>query len=167
MTASPDHQVVDRRRLELTEAGVPEAPVEHGLAGLSDAAAARLLGEVRAAVARATAASLDALAESLPSPLLSVSVRAWPPDFPDDIALLRRPPHQYRADSVMYCQALADCAQERGWDVHLYNLQDVEAQAVSRLGSRAEAVLHGPKAALGPPWTKDHRAALAATVLAG
>ena len=43
-------------------------------------------------------------------------------DFPDDIAVLRRPPHE---------------------------------------------ILHGPRAGLGPPWTKDHRAALAATVVAG
>jgi hypothetical protein len=27
-------------------------------------------------------------------------------------------------------------------------------------------VLHGPRARLGPPWTKDHRTALAATVVA-
>jgi hypothetical protein len=26
-------------------------------------------------------------------------------------------------------------------------------------------VLYGPRAALGPPWSKDHRIALAATVL--
>jgi hypothetical protein len=26
-------------------------------------------------------------------------------------------------------------------------------------------VLHGPRATLGPPWSKDHRMALAATIL--
>ena len=34
------------------------------------------------------------------------------------------------------------------------------------LGERAREVLHGPRAILGPPWAKDHRAALAATVVA-
>ena len=32
---------------------------------------------------------------------------------------------------------------------------------------RADEVLHGPRTTLGPPWAKDHRMALAATVVAG
>jgi len=167
VTASADHTVVDRRRIELVEPGVIEAPVEHGMAGLSDAAAARLLTEVREAVARATSSSLDTLAASLAGPIRSVSLRAWPPEFPEEISVLRRAPHQARADSVMYCQVLADCAQERGWEVHLYEAKEVEAQAARLLGGRSDSVLHGPRALLGPPWTKDHRMALAATVLAG
>jgi hypothetical protein len=35
------------------------------------------------------------------------------------------------------------------------------------LGARADEVLQGPRARLGAPWTKDHRVALAATVVAG
>jgi hypothetical protein len=42
----------------------------------------------------------------------------------------------------------------------------VEAEAARLLGERADAVLHGPRRVLGPPWSKDHRIALAATVLA-
>ena len=41
------------------------------------------------------------------------------------------------------------------------------AQWAALLGERAQEVLQGPRAALGPPWTKDHRVALAATVVAG
>ncbi|MEZ5372911.1 MAG: hypothetical protein R2704_09260 [Microthrixaceae bacterium] len=40
------------------------------------------------------------------------------------------------------------------------------AAATERLGDRAEAVLFGPRSILGPPWAKDHRIALAATVMA-
>jgi hypothetical protein len=32
---------------------------------------------------------------------------------------------------------------------------------------RGDGVLHGLRATLGPPWSKDHRMALAATILAG
>src|SRR4051812_30595214 len=46
-----------------------------------------------------------------------MSVRAWPADFPEDIAVQRRVPYESRADSIMYCQVLADVAQARGWDV--------------------------------------------------
>jgi len=62
---------------------------------------------------------------------------------------------------------LAELAAARGWAVHLYEARDVESRAARLLGARAAEVLHGPRAALGPPWTKDHRIALAATVLAG
>ena len=67
----------------------------------------------------------------------------------------------------MYRQVLAELAEARGWDVHLYDAKDVLGQAATVLGDRADDVIDGPKARLGPPWTKDHRTALAATVLAG
>jgi hypothetical protein len=114
VTASADHAVVDRRRIELIERGLPAAPIEHEAGPLGNAAAATMVAEVRASVRRAAAASLDQLAASLPGPVVSVSLRAWPPDFPDDIAVLRRPPYDSRADSVMYCQVLAECADARG-----------------------------------------------------
>jgi hypothetical protein len=50
--------------------------------------------------------------------------------------------------------------------VHLFDAKAVEAQAARILGERAHEVLHGPRAALGPPWTRDHRIALASTIVA-
>ncbi len=167
VTASADHVVADRRRIELIEPGMPAAPVEHGTATLDDDAAAHMVTGVRAAALRAASASLDQLTASLPGPVVSMSLRAWPLDFPDDIAVQRRPPYQSRADSVMYCQVLSECAHDRGWQVHLFDAKAVEAQAARILGDRAGDVLGGPRATLGPPWTKDHRIAFAATVVAG
>ncbi|HEU5469957.1 MAG TPA: hypothetical protein VFV67_04840 [Actinophytocola sp.] len=167
VTASGDHQVVDRRRIELIEPGMPTAPIEHDGKALDDAAAAALVARVRASAVRAASASLDQLATALPEPIVSMSLRSWPLDFPDDIAVQRRPPHDSRADSVMYRQVLAELANARGWAVHLYDARDVEGQAIRVLGARADEVLHGPRATLGPPWTKDHRMALAATIIAG
>jgi hypothetical protein len=43
----------------------------------------------------------------------------------------------------------------------------VVGQAVGMLAERADEVLQGPRATMGPPWTKDHRIALAATIVAG
>ena len=167
VTASAGHEVVDRRRIELIEPGMPTAPIEHEAKPLNDDATARMVAEVRAAALRATSASLDQLAASLPEPIVSMSLRAWPLDFPDDIVVQRRPPYESRADSVMYCQVLSECAHVRGWKVHLFDAKDVEAQAARILGERAGDVLHGPRATLGPPWTKDHRIALASTIVAG
>jgi hypothetical protein len=167
VTASADHRVVDRRRIELIEPGVPAAPIHHEGKPLDDDAVAALVARVRASALRATSASLDELAAALPEPIISMSLRAWPPDFPDDIAVQRRVPYEARADSVMYREVLAELARARGWDVHLFDAKDVEGRAASRLTARADEVLNGPRATLGPPWAKDHRIALAATIVAG
>ena len=166
VTASADHEVVDRRRIELIEPGMPNAPIHHEGKPLDDAATAVLVAQVRASAVRATSEALDELAGALPAPILSMSLRAWSLDFPQDIAVQRRVPYEARADSVMYRQVLAEQARARGWEVHLYDAKDVEARAVSKLAERADEVLRGPRATLGPPWTKDHRMALAATVVA-
>ena len=167
VTASADHQVVDRRRIELVEPGVATAPIHHEGKPLDDDATAALVAEVRESARRATAASLDRLAVDVGEPIVSMSLRDWPHDFPDDIAVLRRPPYESRADSVMYRQVLAELARARGWAIHRFDARTVEREAMTILGGRADEVLHGPRARLGPPWASDHRMALAATVLAG
>jgi len=166
VTAAADYAVVDRRRIELVEPGVSAAPIHYEGGRLDVAATAALVAAVRASVARACAAALDDLAGALPAPVVSISLRFWPPDFPDDVAVQRRAPYEARADAIMYRRLLAELAGARGWEVHCYDAKRVEAQAADLLGERAEEVLRGPRATLGPPWTKDHRVALAATVIA-
>ena len=175
VTASADHEVVDRRRIELIEPGLPAAPIHHEGGPhllhrqgdpLDDDTLAALVADVRASVVRASSAALDDLAAALHEPIVSMSLRAWPADFPEDIAVQRRVPYESRADSVMYLQTLAELARDRGWDVHCYDAKRVEAEAAAILGERADEVLHGPRATLGPPWSKDHRTALAATIVA-
>lgn len=165
VTASADHRVVDRRRIELVEPDVTAAPIHYDGRRFGVAAVAALVTTVRASVIRATSAALDDISAALPGPVVSISLRLWPPDFPDDIAVQLRAPFEARADAIMYRQTMADLASARGWKVHLYDAKRVEAEATAVLADRAEQVLHGPRAALGPPWTKDHRVALAATVV--
>ena len=167
VTTSADHEVVDRRRIELVEPGISPAPIHYESRGLDVAATGALVAKVRASVAQATSAALDEIANASPAPVLSISLRAWPLDFPDDIAVQRRAPYEARADAIMYRQELSELAAARGWKVHLYDAKAVVGQAVSMLAERADDVLHGPRVALGPPWTKDHRTALAATIVAG
>jgi hypothetical protein len=167
VTASEDHAVVDRRRIELIEPGISPAPLHYESRHLTVAGTAALVAGVRASVARATAAALKELAAALPGPVASVSLRSWPLDFPDDVAVQRRAPYEARADAIMYRQEFAELAHVRGWEVHLYDAKAVVDQAARMLGPRTDDVLHGPRSRLGPPWTKDHRIALAATVVAG
>jgi hypothetical protein len=176
VTASADHQVVDRRRVELIGPGLPIAPIHHEggahlfhrqAEDLGDDALAELVAKVRAGVLRVSSAAFDELAGAVPEPITSMSLRAWPADFPAEIAVQRRVPYESRADSIMYLQVLAEVGRARGWSIHLYDAKAVENQAERVLGRRAEEVLYGPRASLGPPWSKDHRTALAATVVLG
>jgi hypothetical protein len=166
VVADDDRHVVDRRRIELVEPGVAAAPVHHDGAHLADEELARLLAEVRASARRATAASLDEIAASVPAPIRTMSLRAWDPDFPQDLPTQRRVPHEARADSVMYREVLADLAQERGWDVHLFDAKTVERLALDAAGAADDEILRAPRAILGPPWNADHRTAYAAAIVA-
>jgi hypothetical protein len=166
VTAADDHRVVDRRRIALVEPGVPEAPFHHGSKRLDVAATELLVEEVEASARRAVAAAFEGLAAGLPGPVAGVCVRAVPSGFPTDVAVLVEVPWEARADGVLYRRALTEVARGRGWDVHHYDHRTVGSEAAALLGDRADEVLHGPRTTLGPPWTKDHRMALAATILA-
>lgn len=122
VTASDDHEVVDRRQIELVEPGLSSAPIHSDRGRLGEADITALLATVRASISPTGSAALEELAE------------------------------------------LADA---RGWEVHVYDAKAVIDQAARMLAGRAETVLHGPRAALGPPWTKDHRMALDAAIVAG
>jgi hypothetical protein len=167
VTASADHEVVDRRRIELIEPGVTQAPIHYESRRLDVADTAALVAKVRTSVARTASAALEEITSALPAPVLSVSLRAWPLDFPNDIAIQRRSPYEARADAIMYRQELAELARARGWEVHLYDAKAVIDHAVRMLGKRADEILQRPGTTMGPPWTKDHRIALAATIVAG
>ena len=175
VAASADFRVADRRRIELIEPGLPAAPIHHeggphllhrSGSPLDDNELADLVAQVRASVVRTASAALDELAAALSEPITTIAIRAWPADFPTDIELQRRVPYESRADSVMYCQILGDLARQRNWAIHSYDGKTVEDEAARVLGSRANEVLLGPRATLGPPWSKDHRMALAATIVA-
>lgn len=177
VTATAEHAVVDRRRIELIETGLPVAPIHHEGgphelhrtgAPLTDEELASLVAEVRTSVERTTTRSLAVLADDLPGPVATLSLRAWPGDFPTDVATLRRAPFESQADSVMYRQVLAEVAEvaeARGWTVHRFDAATVEAGARAQLGDQADDVLLGPRKQLGAPWAKDHRLALASTIL--
>jgi len=175
VTASADYRVVDRRRIELIEPGVTTAPIHYNggahllhrsADSLDDGELGTLVAEVRASVVRAASVALDEIGSVLPEPIDSISLRTWPAGFPQEIAIQRRVPYESRADSVMYCQVLAQLGRARGWAIHLYDSKNVEDEAIGVLGERANEVLRGPRTMLGPPWSKDHRVALAATIVA-
>jgi hypothetical protein len=78
VTASADHEVVDRRRIKLIEPGVPAAPIHYESRRLDVAATAALVAKVRASLVRATSAALDEIATALPAPTPSCIARSSP-----------------------------------------------------------------------------------------
>ena len=175
VTADDDYSVIDRRRIELVEPGLPHAPIHHGGGtwplhssgpSPSDAELTALVAKVRASAVIFATTALDDLGASTSKSIVSISLCAWPAGFPTDIATLRRVPYEAKADSVMYRQVLAEVGEARGLGIAFYDAKTVEAEATAILGKRADDVLNGPRKRLGPPWTKDHRTALAATIVA-
>lgn len=162
VTVSDQFEVVDRRRVELVDSSHTPAPFHYESHKLTVEETAALLSEVHEAIRRTTSTALDQLQAAAPAPIRSLALRTWPHDFPTDVATLRRPPWESRADAVMYRQALAEAARERGWAVTLYSAKDVIGQATALLAGRAGSVLAGPG---GRPWTKEHQIALAAAIL--
>ena len=81
----------DRRRIELVEPGVTPAPIHYESAGLDVEATAALVAEARASIARASATALEELTASMPTAISSLSLRALPEEFPEDVAVQRQP----------------------------------------------------------------------------
>lgn len=175
VTATASGTVLDRRRIEMIEPGLPQAPVHH-LGGphelhrtgepLSDEELLAVIASVRASAARTIDESFEQLQADLRRPVATVSLRHWPEDFPTDLATQRRAPWEARADPVMYRTLLANAAVQRSWQIRTFEVKTIEGEALRTLGAEDDTPLRLPRTRLGPPWTKDHRAALAAAIAA-
>lgn len=70
------------------------------------------------------------------------------------------------ADWVMYRKALASAAQARGWPMHWYDAKTVLGAASQALHVEDfDAHFLQARRAVGPPWNKDHKLALAAAIV--
>lgn len=171
---------LDRRDVVLTERGLPTHPHHHegswavgrylgtpGARRLSMDEALSLVERVRASAARGARASLDALESAVSVPIAAMALRACPvlpPTIEERIADHRA---QTVADSVMYREALADAAKERGWRVHWYDRDRVFREAAAVLGrGDVDAFLGAMGRSIGPPWQAKHKLAAAAALAA-
>lgn len=156
-------EVIDRRRIELLEPGLPSMPYHHDAQGLPADQAEALIERVRRSAALCAANALTAL----PSNVQAIAIRKRPP-LPATVAERIASYHaQTRADGVMYRDALAEAAQARGWSVVEYDAKTVFREAAQGLGlDDISARLEAIGRSLGPPWQKDHRLAAAAAIAA-
>ena len=180
VTVAPGGELLDRRRIDLTERGLPTHPHHHegswavgrylntpGARALSLAEAVALVERVRASAARGAREGLEALAAAVPVPIASIAIRACatlPPTTEERIVDHRA---QTFADSVMYREALAAAAEAHGWSVHWYDRERVFRDAAAALGREdVDTFLHAMDRRIGPPWQARHKLAAAAALAA-
>jgi hypothetical protein len=180
VTVAPGGELLDRRRIELIDRGLPTHPHHHegswavgrylsvpGARALSLADAVALVERVRASAARGARESLEALAAAVPVPIAGIAIRACPELPPTTEERIADNRAQTVADSVMYRKALAAAAEARGWSVHWYDRERVFRDAAAALGRKdINAFLSAMGRSIGPPWQARHKLAAAAAFAA-
>jgi len=167
VTATGAGTLLDRRRIALVDEGLPKIPHHCEAQGLPIDDAVALVERVRASAERHAALGLDAVAATLSGRVRGVALRQCPA-LPATIAERIK---DYRAQNVadwaMYRQALARAAEARGWTIRWYDARNALAAAGEALGvADFEAHSLRLRKSIGPPWSKDHKVALAAAVVA-
>ena len=168
-------EVVDRRRVELIEPGLPKQPYEHETVGMNAAEAERLVQEVRESAVHCAERALSQLRSSLGSKLgagretVSIALRVAPlPRLPCSVAEAHASWHiLMRADAMLYYDALCTAAASLGIKVATFPRGEERRQAADAMATTAERLdlfLNGLRARLGPPWQQDHQAAAARAI---
>src|SRR5208282_4154460 len=165
VTVARDGTLLDRRRIELLDAGLPKLPHHHEGQGLPLDEAVELVERVRASAEKHAVLALDAVTMAVPR-ILGVALRKCP-QLPHTIAQRIKDYHaQNNADWVMYRKALATAAEARGWPVHWYDAKSVLDAARRALRvENLDAHFLEVRRAVGPPWNKDHKLAMAAAIV--
>jgi hypothetical protein len=179
VTVARGGELLDRRRIDLTDASLPTHPHHHegswavgrylntpGARKISLAEAVALVERVRAAAAEGAREALETLASEVAVPIACISIRACPALPPTTEARIMDNRAQTYADTVMYRQALASAAEARGWAVEWYERDQVFRDAAARLGADLDSFLRAMGRAIGPPWRAEHKLAAAAAIAA-
>ena len=168
VTVAGDGTLLDRRRVELVDEDLPKIPHHSEGQALPLDEAVALVERVRMSAERHAKLGLDAVATTLPGRILAVALRecpALPPTIAERITDYRA---QNVADWVMYRKALAAAAEARGWTVLWYDAKKVFDAASEALGIEdLDAHFLQLRRSIGPPWSKDHKLAMAAAIVAG
>jgi hypothetical protein len=178
VTVAPNGELLDRRRVDLTDHGLPTHPHHHEgswavgryrnspwARPMSLADAVALVERVRSSAARGARESLEALAAAVPVPIVGIAIRVCPELPPTTEERIADNRAQTVADSVMYREALATAAGARGWSVHWYDRERVFREAAAALGREdVDAFLREMGRSIGPPWQARHKLAAAAAL---
>lgn len=159
--------LLDRRRVELVEEGLPSIPHHSECQKLPLGEAIKLVERVQASAERLAPLALHSVAAALPGYALGIALRRCqdlPPTIAERITNYRA---QNVADWVMYRRALAAAAEARHWPVHWYEPRQAPGLASKALGvANLDAYFAQLRREVGPPWGQDHKLAMAAAIAA-
>lgn len=166
VTMAKDGTLLDRRRVELVDDALPAIPHHHEGQMLPIDDAVALVERVRVSAKEHAATALDSVAMAVPN-VTAIALRRCP-QLPPTIAERIK---DYRArnvaDWVMYREALASAAEARGWQTHWYDAKTViDAASLALSVETFETHFLQMRRVVGPPWTIDHKLAMAAAVVA-
>jgi hypothetical protein len=165
VTVARDGTLLDRRRVELVDEGLPALPHHHEGQLLPVDEAVALVERVRVSAERHAALAMNGVAMAV-RPILGVALRNCPPLPPTIAERIKDYRARNVADWVMYRKALAAAAAACGWPVHWYDAKSVlgAASHALRIENFEARFLH-LRSAVGPPWNKDHKLAMAAAIV--
>lgn len=166
-------KVVDRRRVELIEPGLPKQPYEHETVGMNAVEAERLVQEVRDSALHCAERALSRLRSGLgiTGEIVSIALRTAPlPRLPGRVAEVHASWHvTVRADAMLYHDALCTSARSLGINVDTFARGEERPRAAEATAATVERLgrfLSGLRESLGPPWQQDHQAAAARAIAA-
>ncbi len=167
VTVAPDGTLLDRRRVELVDEGLPKIPHHSECQRLPLDEAVQLVERVQVSAENHAALALDAVTMAVPH-ILGVALRKCPQLPPTIAERIKDYRAQNVADWVMYRKALAAAAEARGWPVHWYDAKHVLDGVRQPLHVEdLDAYFLQIRKTIGPPWNNDHRLAMAAAIVAG
>ena len=166
VTVARDGTLLDRRRVELVDEGLPKIPHHSECQGLPLDEGVELVQRVRMSAERHAVLAFDAVTTAVPR-ILGVALRKCPQLPPTIAERIKDYRAQNNADWVMYRKALAAAAEARGWPVHWYDAKIVlgAARQALRVENLDDHFLKVRKT-VGPPWNNDHKLAMAAAIVA-
>jgi hypothetical protein len=168
VTAAADGTLLERRRVELVDDNLPKIPHHSEGQRLPIEEAVALVERVRESAERHAKLVLeDVVVSTVVGNIVGIALRQCPA-LPLTIAeRIRDYRAQNVADWVMYRKALAAAAEARGLAVHWYDAKKVLAAASEALRTLdLEAYFLRLRKSIGPPWSHDHKLAMAAAIVA-
>ena len=166
VTVARDGRLLDRRRVELVDEGLPKIPHHSEGERLPLDQAVELVERVRVSAERHAVLSLTAVSTAVPL-IVGVALRECQPLPPSIAERIKDYRAQNVADWVMYRKALASAAEARGWPVHWYDAKSILETARQTLRVESlDAHFLKLRRAIGPPWNNDHKLAMAAAIVA-
>jgi len=165
VTVARDGTLLDRRRVELVDQGLPKIPHHSEGQRLPIDEAVELVERVRVSAEQHAVLAWDAVTKAVPR-ILGVALRKCPPLPPTIAGRITDYRAQNVADWVMYRRALASAAEARGWPVHWYDAKGALSAARKALHVEdLDAHFLQVRRAIGPPWNNDHKLAMAAALV--